>query len=61
MRQMQLVAHGEPSDVIELNTAAEPMLGAEEIVVSMEAAPLNPSGFCPSVASTASDRPSHPR
>src|SRR6266404_4322665 len=45
MRQLQLVAHGEPSDVIELNTVSEPALGPEDVLVSMEAAPLNPSDF----------------
>ncbi|HYR89937.1 MAG TPA: zinc-dependent alcohol dehydrogenase family protein, partial [Terriglobia bacterium] len=45
MRQLQLMAHGEPSDVIKLNTVAEPVLGQEEVLVSMEAAPLNPSDF----------------
>jgi NADPH:quinone reductase-like Zn-dependent oxidoreductase len=45
MRQLQLMAHGEPSDVITLNTVAEPVLGQEEVLVSMEAAPLNPSDF----------------
>src|SRR5437899_4379114 len=45
MRQLQLVAHGEPSDVIELNTASTPALGHEDVLVSMEAAPLNPSDF----------------
>ena len=45
MRQLQLMAHGEPSDVIELKTVAEPVLGPEEVLVSMEAAPLNPSDF----------------
>src|SRR5512132_2014603 len=44
-RQLQLVAHGEPSDVIELNTVSTPALGDEEVLVSMEAAPLNPSDF----------------
>jgi NADPH:quinone reductase-like Zn-dependent oxidoreductase len=47
MRQLQLIAHGEPSDVIELNTGFEPVLGQEEVLVSMEAAPLNPSDFTP--------------
>jgi hypothetical protein len=42
---LQLVAHGEPSDVIDLNTVSEPVLGQEEVLVSMEAAPLNPSDF----------------
>jgi NADPH:quinone reductase-like Zn-dependent oxidoreductase len=45
MRQLQLVAHGEPSDVIELNTLSTPALGDEDVLVSMEAAPLNPSDF----------------
>src|SRR6267142_1423725 len=45
MRQLQLVAHGEPSDVIELKTVPEPALGQDEVLISMEAAPLNPSDF----------------
>src|SRR5467141_1701123 len=45
MRQLQLVAFGEPSEVIELNTASTPALGHEDVLVSMEAAPLNPSDF----------------
>jgi NADPH:quinone reductase-like Zn-dependent oxidoreductase len=45
MRQLQLVAYGEPSEVIELNTVAEPALGPEDVLISMEAAPLNPSDF----------------
>ena len=45
MRQLQLLAHGEPSDVIELNTISEPALGQEDVLISMEAAPLNPSDF----------------
>jgi NADPH:quinone reductase-like Zn-dependent oxidoreductase len=45
MRQLQLMAFGEPSDVILLNTLAEPALGPEDVLVSMEAAPLNPSDF----------------
>src|SRR6267142_2296724 len=45
MRQLQLVAHGEPSDVIELKTIPEPALGQDEVLISMEAAPLNPSDF----------------
>lgn len=28
MRQLQLIAHGEPLEVIELNTVSEPVLGA---------------------------------
>jgi NADPH:quinone reductase-like Zn-dependent oxidoreductase len=43
MRQLQLVAFGEPSEVIELNTVSEPVLGQEDVLVSMEAAPINPS------------------
>src|SRR6476660_4535350 len=45
MRQLQLLAHGEPSDVIERNTVAESALGQEDVLISMEAAPLNPSDF----------------
>src|SRR6266436_6152428 len=45
MRQLQLVAHGEPPDVIELKTVSTPALGHEDVLVSMEAAPLNPSDF----------------
>src|SRR6266566_6651438 len=45
MRQLQLVAFGEPSEVIELNTVSEPILGQEDVLVSMEAAPINPSDF----------------
>ena len=45
MRQLQLIAHGEPSDVVELKTVPEPALGQDDILISMEAAPLNPSDF----------------
>src|SRR5882757_3274551 len=45
MQQLQFAAHGEPSDVIELNTVSEPALGQEDVLISMEAAPLNPSDF----------------
>src|SRR5579859_834975 len=45
MRQLQLIAHGEPSDVIELNTVSQPALGQEDVLISMEAAPMNPSDF----------------
>ena len=45
MRQLQLVAFGEPSEVIELNTVSEPVLGQEDVLVSMEAASINPSDF----------------
>ena len=37
MRQLQLMAHGEPSDVIELNAVQEPALGQEDVLISMEA------------------------
>src|SRR6267143_2961278 len=43
MWKLQLVAFGEPSEVIELNTVSEPALGQEDVLVSMEAAPINPS------------------
>src|ERR1700736_4521311 len=45
MRRLQLVAHGEPADVIKLNTFSEPAPGQEEVLISMEAAPINPSDF----------------
>ncbi len=45
MRQLQLMANGEPSEVIELNTVPEPALGQEDLLISMEAAPINPSDF----------------
>jgi len=45
MRQLQLIAHGEPSEVIELNSVPEPALGQEDVLISMEAAPMNPSDF----------------
>src|SRR6516162_7321007 len=45
MRQLQLMAFGEPSDVIQLNTLPEPTLGPEDVLVSMDAAPLNHSDF----------------
>src|SRR4029077_9609175 len=45
MRQLQLVAHGEPSDVIKLNTVPKRALGEEDVLIAMEAAPINPSDF----------------
>ncbi len=36
MRQLQLIANGEPSDVVELNTVSEPALGQEDVLNSME-------------------------
>jgi hypothetical protein len=32
MRRLQLVAHGEPSDVIALNPVSEPALGQEDVI-----------------------------
>jgi len=61
IRQLQLVAHGEPSDVIKLNAVSEPALGQEDVLISMEAAPINPSDFLLVRGSMASDRPSHSR
>src|SRR6516165_1448635 len=45
MRQLQLIAHGEPSDGSELKTVPEPPLGQADVRISMEAAPMNPSDF----------------
>ncbi len=45
MRQLHLIAHGEPSDVIVLKTLPEPALGQDDVLISMEAAPINPSDF----------------
>jgi NADPH:quinone reductase-like Zn-dependent oxidoreductase len=45
MRQLQLIAHGEPSEVVELDTVSEPALGQQDVLISMEAAPMNPSDF----------------
>ncbi len=45
MQRLQLLAHGEPSDVIQLNSVPESALGQEDVLISMEAAPLNPSDF----------------
>ena len=45
MRQLQLVSHGEPSQVVELKTFSEPDLGEDDVRISMEAAPINPSDF----------------
>ena len=45
MRWLRLIAHGEPSDVIEIDTVSEPALGQEDVLISMEVAPLNPSDF----------------
>ena len=59
MRQLQLIAHGEPSDVIEINTVSEPALGQEDVLISMEAAPLIHRTFYLSAARTAFGRPFH--
>ncbi len=45
MRRLQLIAHGKPLEVTELNTVSQPTLGPEDVLISMEAAPLNPSDF----------------
>ena len=45
-KRLELVAFGEPSDVIELNTVSNRLL-AKDVLVSMEAAPINPSDFLP--------------
>jgi NADPH:quinone reductase-like Zn-dependent oxidoreductase len=45
MRPLPLVAHGEPPEVIALHTVSEPVLGQEDVLISMAAAPLNPSDF----------------
>ena len=45
MRHLQLVSHGEPSQVVELKTFSEPDLGEDDVRISMEAAPINPSDF----------------
>ena len=45
MRQLRFVAHGEPLDVAELNVVSEPALGKEDVLISMEAAPINPSDY----------------
>jgi hypothetical protein len=61
MRQLQLIAHGEPSDVIELNTVSEPALGQDDVLISMEAPRSIHQTFCLSGACMASGRPSRPR
>lgn len=45
MQRLQLDAYGEPSEVISSHTLPEPALGADDILVGVEAAPLNPSDF----------------
>ena len=43
MSHLQLVAHGEPSQVVELKRSAKPDLGEDDVLISMEAASINPS------------------
>ncbi len=45
MKQLQLIAIGEPLDVIKLNRVDEPALGPEDVLIEMEAAAINPSDF----------------
>jgi NADPH:quinone reductase-like Zn-dependent oxidoreductase len=45
MRQLQLKAYGNPLEVVELNTVSTPTLGQDDVLVSMEAASINPSDF----------------
>lgn len=45
MQRLQLKAHGEPTDTVELCELDEPILRPDEVLVAMEAAPLNPSDF----------------
>ena len=45
MQQLRLIAFGNPSEVVELSTVPVPSLGEDDVLVSMEAAPLNPSDF----------------
>jgi starvation-inducible DNA-binding protein len=42
MRQLQLIAHGDPSNVIELNTVSEPALGREDVLISNVSDPAQP-------------------
>jgi NADPH:quinone reductase-like Zn-dependent oxidoreductase len=53
------MAYGEPSEVIQLNTVSQPALGPEDVLISMEAAPLNPSDFL-LVRGTYAVRPAFP-
>jgi NADPH:quinone reductase-like Zn-dependent oxidoreductase len=58
MRQLQIIARRERSDVSQLDTVLEPVLDAEEVLISMVAAPLNPSDFLFVRVSGASGQPS---
>jgi NADPH:quinone reductase-like Zn-dependent oxidoreductase len=43
--QLQLTAFGNPAEVVQLQTRAVPVLGADDVLVALEAAPLNQSDF----------------
>jgi hypothetical protein len=43
--QLQLTAFGNPTEVVQLQTRAVPALGADDVLVALEAAPLNQSDF----------------
>lgn len=45
MRRLQLTAFGAPTEVLTLNEVPSPQLTSEQLLVRMEAAPLNGSGF----------------
>src|SRR5260370_16683379 len=45
MKKLQLLRFGNPEEVIALNEAPEPALEAGEVLVKLEAAPINPSDF----------------
>ena len=45
MKRLQLLRFGNPDEVIVLNEAPEPALEAGEVLVKLEAAPINPSDF----------------
>jgi NADPH:quinone reductase-like Zn-dependent oxidoreductase len=45
MKQLVLTQFGEPADVVELSDDSEQAPGPRDVVVQMEAAPVNPSDF----------------
>ena len=45
MKRLQLLRFGNPEEVIALNEVPEPALKAGEVLVKLEAAPINPSDF----------------
>jgi NADPH:quinone reductase-like Zn-dependent oxidoreductase len=45
MMQLRLIAFGNPSEVVELSTVPIPSLGEDDVLISMEAASINPSDF----------------